>query len=441
VSICGLLPFTPPGADDALATRWSLMRVALVSDMYLPRRGGIELHVADLAARLAAAGHAVDVLTPMPDDAPEADTASGAPRVRRLRVPLLPGAAVACTPAVGRALDAALAQGRYDVVHCHASVVSPAAWLGVWAAQRQDIPAVLTFHSVLRASARMLRLAHGTLGCARWPLVVTGVSTLVAEQARRAAPGSPVVVLPNGTEVAWWARSAPRARGAGPGRQAWHAAWPDADETMRSVRELRLVSAMRLTRKKRPAALVRMAAALRDAAPAGVRVRLALAGDGPLRGSLERAVRRQGLADVVRLLGWRQRAELRALYHGADAFVLPTRDESFGIAALEARSAGLPVIARSSTGVADFVRDGRHGYLCASDEEMTARLVALVTEPARLTALATRSHAAPPMAYDWTSVVAQHLAVYAAARDGSMPVALQPMPGTRSAGRRRVAAR
>src|SRR5690349_21283814 len=109
--------------------------------MFLPRRGGIELHVADLAARLAAAGHAVDVLTPMPGP----ETAG----VRRLALPLLPGAAVTIAPTLFRALDRAFADGAYDVVHCHASVFSPAAWGAVWAAHRRGVPAVLTFHSVL----------------------------------------------------------------------------------------------------------------------------------------------------------------------------------------------------------------------------------------------------------------------------------------------------
>ncbi len=46
--------------------RGAPLRVALLSDWYLPRRGGIELHLADLAERLAAAGHRVDVLTTTP---------------------------------------------------------------------------------------------------------------------------------------------------------------------------------------------------------------------------------------------------------------------------------------------------------------------------------------------------------------------------------------
>ena len=375
------------------------MRVALVTDMFLPRRGGIELHVADLAARLAAAGHRVDVLTPMPGP--------DMPGVRRLPLSLLPGAGVTVTPRLFSALDTALAAGDYDVAHCHATVFSPAAWAGVWTARRRGVPAVLTFHSLLRASARYLGAAHRALGASRWPLAITGVSTVVARQARGAAPGVAVEVLPNGVDVAWWARTPRPAHGR-------RASARRAAE--RRGRELHLVCAMRLTRKKRPEALVRVTAALCDAlAPDGVRVRLTLAGEGPERPALERLVARLGLADVVRLPGWRTRTELRTLYHGADAFVLPTRDEAFGIAALEARAAGLPVIAWRGSGVADFVHDGAHGHLCTSDGEMTERLVALAGDPGRLAALAARSRGEPPSAYDWDEVVARHVATYEAA--------------------------
>ena len=67
----------PAGGLDTLAARpaprrRSALRVALASDWFLPRRGGIELQLAGLAEQLAAAGHRADVLTPTPagDDAP-----------------------------------------------------------------------------------------------------------------------------------------------------------------------------------------------------------------------------------------------------------------------------------------------------------------------------------------------------------------------------------
>ncbi len=59
----------------------------------------------------------------------------------------------------------------------------------------------------------------------------------------------------------------------------------------------------------------------------------------------------------------------------ADAFLAPGRRESFGIAALEARTAGVPVLALEGTGVTSFVRDGVEGVLAADDNQLIDALV------------------------------------------------------------------
>ncbi|MGZ8412477.1 MAG: glycosyltransferase family 4 protein [Gemmatirosa sp.] len=367
--------------------------MALVSDWALPRRGGIELHLADLAERLRAAGHVADVLTPMPGDAGDG--------VRRLRVPRLPGAGIACTPAIGRALRDALGDGRYDVVHAHASVVSPAAFAGAAIARQLGMPCVMTFHSMLHATARVLAAADAVTGWARAPLLLTGVSTCVAAQLRGALPRARVAVLPNATDVGWW-RAAPddAAR-----------AVLDARLPARTPGEVRVVTAMRLTRKKRTADLARIVAAVRRAPGASVRV--IVAGDGADRAALARIAGDDG---ALTLLGWQPRTVLRALYADADLFVLPSPHESFGIAALEARAAGLPVVARAGAGVADFVRDRIDGVLATNAAALVRAVATLASDPPRRATLATAARDEPPCAFDWTRVTAAHVATYRALR-------------------------
>ncbi len=66
----------------------------------------------------------------------------------------------------------------------------------------------------------------------------------------------------------------------------------------------------------------------------------------------------------IRIVGYVSDAELPALYREADIFVLPSRSgEGFGLVALEAMASGLPVIATSSGGVVDIVKDGVNGRL------------------------------------------------------------------------------
>jgi glycosyltransferase involved in cell wall biosynthesis len=174
---------------------------------------------------------------------------------------------------------------------------------------------------------------------------------------------------------------------------------------------------MRLVPKKRPLVLPRVLvaarAAARAAAPATTSVRLVVAGAGSSREALERAAARCGVADALTCVGWQPRAALRALYRDADAFVLPTRRESFGIAALEARAAGLPVLGMAGTGLADFVRDGAEGVLCADDAALGRAAARLATDAPWRAALGARSAACVPHAFDWSAVLARHEAAYA----------------------------
>lgn len=77
-------------------------------------------------------------------------------------------------------------------------------------------------------------------------------------------------------------------------------------------------------------------------------------------------------------------AELIALYQHCDVFVLPTGAEAFGIAAVEACAAGLPVIATRTGGLVDIVTEGETGYFIASGDEaaMVDRLQLLSKTPA-----------------------------------------------------------
>jgi glycosyltransferase involved in cell wall biosynthesis len=58
----------------------------------------------------------------------------------------------------------------------------------------------------------------------------------------------------------------------------------------------------------------------------------------------------------------------------ADVYVAPALLESFGIAALEARCMGIPVVGHATTGMSEFVRHGVEGFLCRDDVDMVTRL-------------------------------------------------------------------
>jgi len=344
------------------------MRIALVSDCYLPRLGGIELQVHDLAVHLIRAGHQVTVFTTA-----EGPVAGG--DVPVVRLPAVAG--VPLRSAVDR-LRAALR--HFDVVHCHSSLVSPLAWC---AARLADSP-LLTLHSLPSSStpwpvARIDRY----VGDAQW----TAVSEVVARDLERLLPRRQVGVLHNGVDPALW-------------RQA-----------RRTDHPLTLVSTMRLARRKRPMAVLSILQQIRASVPAAIALRAIVVGDGPQAGAVARAVQRRGLGDWVDLPGRLTRFEIQQLYASADVYLAPAELESFGVAALEARCAGLPVIAMASGGVGEFVRPDIEGYLVRTDSEMAAAAAALLCDGATLSRIqAFNRHTEPGMS--WKHVLAQHLTAY-----------------------------
>lgn len=114
------------------------------------------------------------------------------------------------------------------------------------------------------------------------------------------------------------------------------------------------------------------------------RLRLVLAGDGPLRAMLEARARQLGL--VPRLLWLRTPDDdgLVGAYSGCDFFVLPStgRAEAFGLVQVEAMAAGLPVIStRLATGAATVNIDGATGILVTpGDDVVLAEALCNLTE-------------------------------------------------------------
>jgi N-acetyl-alpha-D-glucosaminyl L-malate synthase BshA len=89
---------------------------------------------------------------------------------------------------------------------------------------------------------------------------------------------------------------------------------------------------------------------------------LLLIGDGPERANLEVICKKRGLCEQIRFLGKQEAIE--ELLSISDLFILPSANESFGLAALEAMAIEVPVISSNVGGIPEVNIEGKTGYLC-----------------------------------------------------------------------------
>ena len=376
------------------------MRVLIVSDCYAPRLGGIETQVRDLARNLRMAGHepAIVTATPVGDRRGRSvERGDGFP-VYRTTVHL--PSELPVHPRARRELDDLMSRLRPDVVHAHVGIVSPFAWSGIAAAQRAGLPLSLTFHCVLGPWAPMAG-ALGPISLVRlWQrggADLTAVSSMLAAEVRRAGAREPVTVLPNGITIDDWRLEHP-----GP-------------EGRRPRRPVTVVASLRWIERKRPLQVVRaFAHAVRDTP--GCDAVLKMYGDGPLRDRLAQEVADSGLADRITLVGRVERSELARAFTCADIYLQTSPADSFGISTLEARSAGLAVIALRSSGVSDFVTDGVDGLLADDDAGLARELAALLGDDELLERIKEHNYEVDPLP-EWGTVVQMNVEAYRRAID------------------------
>ena len=372
----------PTEVDPAPSDR--PLKIGLVSDCYVPRLGGIEMQVHDLARNLQLAGHEVVVITPTPGP----EIVDGV-RVHRMDVPLLPFD-IPFAPSTFRLVSELLAREQVDVAHFAGGIASPLAFIGAANAQAAGIPTVITTHCLWSYATPIFDLLDRGFHWSDWPVVLSSVSDVAAAPIRKiAGPGVAVEVLPNGIDNdAWRVTPVPR----------------DLDHVT-------LVSVMRLAPRKRPRHLLKMIRQVREQLPAGRTIELVIIGEGPERASLEKYMARHDLTGVVRLVGRLTRDEIREQFSRADVFVAPANLESFGIAALEARCAGLPVVAKARTGIREFVANGQEGLLAQSDRDMVTQLLRLVRDPELRQTISAHNRAVPSRV-DWHEVVGMNVTTY-----------------------------
>ncbi|MCC6188141.1 MAG: glycosyltransferase [Anaerolineales bacterium] len=139
-----------------------------------------------------------------------------------------------------------------------------------------------------------------------------------------------------------------------------------------------------------------------------------------------KAVRqRLGIAGLVTFIGAQDQDALPDYYAAADAVIMPSHYESFGMVALEAMACGTPVIASEVGGLAYLVRDGETGFHVPDrdPEILSERICDILTDPQLRQALGEQA-ARHARAYAWPLIADRILEVYQAVLAGRTPVAV-----------------
>jgi len=123
------------------------------------------------------------------------------------------------------------------------------------------------------------------------------------------------------------------------------------------------LTSARFVHKKNLSGLVEAFAWYREATRVRATCDLVILGDGSLRSRLEQYIAELGLGDAVHLPGFRQYDELPAYYGLAEAFILPSTTDQWGLVVNEAMASGLPVLVSKRCGcAADLVAEGVNGF-------------------------------------------------------------------------------
>jgi N-acetyl-alpha-D-glucosaminyl L-malate synthase BshA len=155
-------------------------------------------------------------------------------------------------------------------------------------------------------------------------------------------------------------------------------------------------------------AVIEVFARIRKAGPA----KLLLIGDGPELEAVERDVAERGLGSDVVFLG--DQEFIAKLLPAGDVFLLPSEHESFGLAALEAMSCAIPVVASNIGGLHEVVDDGETGFLFDPHdiEGMSDTILRLFRDEDRRREVGARARARAERDFAKDKIVDQYLALY-----------------------------
>lgn len=360
-------------------------RIALISDWYFPKVGGIEYSIHALAKILKMQGHEVNIITRSYLGFPEYSVRDGI-EIIRIKGKTLPGQHRLLMPNAYKELYRLLKKKNYEIVNCH-GLDSPIGISALIISRKLGIPVVITNHSLI---------GHVTYGPALYlagKLFLRNADAVIAvssavEKESKIMTSKPIYRIFNGVDSE---------------KSPLKVFFP---YDMKS--KLVIATVARMSKKKGVQNIVDLAPYLLEK---NENLLFLMIGDGPLRKSMEKRVEEEGLSGNFYFTGEISRKEVMGYLDHSDIFALPSIDEAFGISILEAMLKNVPVVAMNHSGVSDIIENGVNGYLADNLLEFSSYLLTLIEKPSLRASFA--QEAIKRLSnYDWNSICEQTYRVY-----------------------------
>jgi len=385
------------------------MRIFMLSWEYPPRIiGGLARHAEGLSKALASLGHEVHVVTLDFPGAPY-EEAEAPLYVHRVAVDLPAPTFHTWVLLFNHFFEKRVGQlakkyGSPDIVHVHDWLTVPA---GVASKHLMRVPLVMTFHSMesLRSSSSRSPESAMVGGLEWWGSYEAAKVIAVSEWMKLEVvsqfkvPPSKVAEIPNAVDMAKFEKTVDVEAT----RMKWNV----------QPGEKLITAVGRLTSQKGFDYLIRALAGVQKSIPDS---KLLVVGDGYMRGELEALAKSEGVAARTTFTGFLNEGDLVDAIKSSDMLAVPSRFEPFGIIALEAMAAGVPVVVSRVGGLAEIVEDDVDGLVMDpnSPHSIAKATIRLLSDRALASRLAARAKE-KVKAYTWEHSAAKTLEVYEAA--------------------------
>ncbi|MFZ7119850.1 MAG: glycosyltransferase [Eubacteriaceae bacterium] len=371
--------------ENDIFTKKEKLNIAMFTNNYLPFIGGVPLSINRLTKGLKKNGHNVSIFAP---EYPEANDDKDSD-VIRCKLLLYYKAKVFFFPIINifsSKIEKEFIKGNYDVIHVHHPF-----WMGkkgLKLGEKYNLPVVLTYHTRLEMYAHYI------------PFLQMIFKNIISHRIiKRFSQKCKAVFAPTNTAKEYLSNI---------GVSRHTAVLPTGidfenytcvdEEIISDIRriyvkdnELLLCSVSRLAKEKNIFFLLEGIKSIKE--NSDIPFKCIIIGDGPEKENLLKVVEDYGLEDTIVLVGSVSPDNISKYYMAADIFVYSSKSETQGMVLLEAMAGKCPVVAISSSGINDVIKNDYNGYKTKPNIELwCAKVISLMSNDERLKTMSNNAY-------------------------------------------------